>query len=406
MCACKPGYPLHRTSFRCTIFNIVCMLHCKYLRYYFIIDTLNGAPMTEFVNAALQHIYHAFHPWESPDPSDEAPVQLPGVVDLPAAAHALERPLAVIPCTGRDVDAELAAGDYPYSRRRSYRVHLPPDHDPTIPLPLIMVLHGCRQTHLDIQQISQFDAIAERERAIVVYPWVTGYLGMRTLNCWGWWIRGHRKRGQGEVEDLARIAREVVSTYAVQPNRRFICGLSSGACMSVISLVAASDTWTAGASVAGVAYGEDARAVRISRYLAPRFRQRSELLHGLQLVHGKTPPPPLLIVQSTADEVVSITNAEHLLDQWLSASSLSSSTSYSSTGRTQGRDWQMQAHHDERLQLRTLYFTIEQLIHGWFGGAAGSYSTPDAPNLSELIWWFFSQQSSGSAPATVIADSR
>lgn len=270
-------------------------------------------------------------------------------------------------------------------------MHLPPGYNSSVPAPLIMVLHGCHQTHLDIQQISQFDAIADREGAIVVYPWVTGYVGMRTINCWGWWMRGHRKRGQGEVEDLARIARAVASQFPIDQERRFICGLSSGACMSVVSLIAASDTWTAGASVAGVPYGEDARAVRISRFLAPRFRPPMQLLRSLQLVHGHTPPPPLLIIQSTTDEVVSLENAEHLRDQWLSASTLLSQADCHLNGLTQGRAWSLQGHHDKNRRLQALCFKIDNLIHGWFGGQSGQYSTPDAPNLSELIWWFFHQ---------------
>ncbi|MEZ5447936.1 MAG: PHB depolymerase family esterase [Thiolinea sp.] len=124
-------------------------------------------------------------------------------------------------------------------------------------LPLLVVLHGCRQTQHDICAISGFDRIADRERFIVVYPFqLTGYLTPRNRNCWGWWMSIHIRAGGGEVQDVRRIIEQTRHEFSVDPQRIHITGLSSGAAMSVAALVAHGSLFASGASVAGIAYGE------------------------------------------------------------------------------------------------------------------------------------------------------
>jgi len=309
---------------------------------------------------------------------------------LSGCAQALHRPVSTL-VAGQQLDEELPRGKHPFSRTRQYRVYLPAGYDERQPATMVMVLHGCSQSNLDIQQIAAFDAIADRENFVVVYPSVTSYIGMRNFNCWGWWIRAHRERNRGEVEDLARIARHLTKTLNLDSDRRFICGLSSGAAMSVASLVAANDTWKAGASIAGVAYGESPRSVRISKHLSIRHRPMTSLMRSLQGQLGNAKPPPLLIVQSEADMVVSPDCAERLTDQWLLASDLASEPDSTLQGMARGKQFRLQSHADATGLLQVLTLRIDRISHSWFGGGTGTFSTPVAPNLSELVWEFFSR---------------
>ena len=91
---------------------------------------------------------------------------------------------------GTVLDAEVLDNDRaPWSRERRFRVYLPANYDPGKPASMIMLLHGCNQTEEDIASISAMDLIADREHCIVVYPYVSGYLGMVRTE-----IKGKRSR--------------------------------------------------------------------------------------------------------------------------------------------------------------------------------------------------------------------
>ena len=161
-----------------------------------------------------------------------------------------------------DFSHTFLARAYPGSRTRRYRVHLPGGKATRGPLPLVMVLHGCRQDNLDIENISGFNEIADKHGFLVVYPFITSYRGLRNRNCWGWWFGREIHAGAGEVEDLWQIIDEVSQHYAVDANRIHVTGLSSGAGMAVAMMVAHADKIASGAAVAGVPYAEKAEAVR------------------------------------------------------------------------------------------------------------------------------------------------
>ena len=124
-----------------------------------------------------------------------------------AAAGLLLALLAGAAQAGTLETLRLPAQDYPGGREREYKVYLPDGL--AGPAPLVMALHGCRQTYDDVLADWGLRAAADRHRFILVAPFITSYDGWRNPNCWGFWMAGHRHQGRGEPEDLHRIAREV-----------------------------------------------------------------------------------------------------------------------------------------------------------------------------------------------------
>ena len=288
---------------------------------------------------------------------------------------------------GTQVEHEFKRQGSRSARQRQYCVYLPEDYSEKHRYPLIMVLHGCRQDHSAIQAVAGFDAIADREGAIIVYPFVTAHSSMRTQYCWGWWLNQHRHRGRGEVLDLQRIAEQVCETYSVDEERRHICGLSSGGAMSVASLAAYSDFWASGASVAGVPFGESSKSVRTNAHLAVRHKTLNTLVRVLrrELVAAA---PPLLVVQAEADRIVDPQLGRNLRDTWISVSESEQASSAQMCAMYSGSRWNFEQYCTDDA-LRVGHLLIEDIGHGWPGGLPGEFSFPDAPNVSELIWTFF-----------------
>ena len=137
---------------------------------------------------------------------------------------------------------------YSGSRNRRYIVYVPRGKTTSRPRPLVVVLHGCRQKHRDIESITGFNQIADRYGFLVAYPFVTSYSGMRFENCWGWWFDREIHAGAGEVEDLWQIVEEIKQNYAVNDQRIHVTGLSSGAGMTVALLVTHGDKIASGGS--------------------------------------------------------------------------------------------------------------------------------------------------------------
>lgn len=288
---------------------------------------------------------------------------------------------------GVNIDSIMPPGEHPHSRERQYRLYIPAGFDPSRPAPLLVVLHGCHQTHLDIQKMTGFDALADSRQFLVLYPYVTSYLGYRARECWGWWIKSHRTRGRGEVADIARIVTAVQKGFAVDTNRVYICGLSSGAAMAVNCLVAYSDRFAAGASVAGLAYGESASAVKSSTFAIPQYRSEKHLSDIMRRNLAGNTPPNLMIIHSDADRVVAEYATDGLERSWRQVAGLEHAEQWQLTGESCGAPWTLTGFSSHG-QHRLLRLDIPGYAHGWLGGVEGEFSNPDAPHVSNLIWWY------------------
>lgn len=295
-----------------------------------------------------------------------------------------------------DIDRESLPGNYVGSHRRHYRVHLPPHYRADKDYPLVMVLHGCRQDHLEIEKISQFDAIADKNNFIVVYPFVTQYGDLRARNCWGWWRPQHVRPGSGEVEDLWQIVELVCDEFSINRRRIYIAGLSSGAGMTVAALTVHRGRFAAGAAVAGVAYAETPRAAIAMPFSNKRvYRPTADTIASMHAVREGDPAlPPLLIVHSHDDQTVPIKAAENLRDAWLGylftgQAPLKRCAGSQTTGDVQ---WSHMRYGKLLRPAVVETFFLHGPGHGWYGGAPGDFSFPDAPDVSQLIWQFFKRR--------------
>lgn len=280
---------------------------------------------------------------------------------------------------------------YPGSRTRRFELHLPRGYGDDSAMPLLMVLHGCRQNSADIRSISNFDAIADREGFVVVYPFVTGYSGTRMRNCWGWWLDSEVRPGAGEVEDLWQIIEQVRGEVSVDGRRIHVAGLSSGGGMAVAAMVAHSDKIASGAAVAGVPYSETPRAVAYGAPSGVQFKPIEQVVSAMKSVMGEhRRPSPIFIVHSCDDPVVDIQAARNIRDSWAGCFGIDTTRPVSkSSGITGGAPWVHARYRQawKRPAIETLF--IEGRGHGWYGGNPGKFSYPAGPDTAELMWRFF-----------------
>jgi poly(hydroxyalkanoate) depolymerase family esterase len=290
-----------------------------------------------------------------------------------------------------DVTHTFLAKSYPGSRTRRYLVHVPRGNPGRRPRPLVLVLHGCRQDHRDIEQITGFNQLADRQGFLVAYPFITSYRGLRNRNCWGWWFDREIHAGAGEVEDLWQIVEEIGLHYPVDPLRIHVCGLSSGAGMAVAMMVAHADKIASGAAVAGVPYAEKAEAVRHELNRKPRNRPVASIVAAMRAEMGDAARAvPIQIVHSKHDDKVDIKSAQVLRDSWGHCFDIDTRYAvrkYDGHEGSTGWEHRLYRNTSGESVIETLF--LDGPGHGWYGGDPGDYSFPDAPDIKRFIWKFF-----------------
>jgi len=138
-------------------------------------------------------------------------------------------------------------------RTRTYFVHLPPAHDGSRPMPMVLVLHGATESPEGVERLSGMSEKADKEKFIAVYPRGTGRLNPAPMptwnsgNCCGY-------AQQNNVDDVAflrKLIEKLEKDYRVDPLRIFVTGISNGGMMSYRLACELSDTIAAAAPVEG-----------------------------------------------------------------------------------------------------------------------------------------------------------
>jgi len=107
---------------------------------------------------------------------------------------------------------------------RVYFYYTPSDYSPSQSLPLLIVLHGLTQTGGGVMDITSFNAIAEQEKFIVVYPSGLNNAWNANMN-----VSVSTADDKGFLEALIGHFQQNFNT---NPSKQYLCGFSNGAFMS------------------------------------------------------------------------------------------------------------------------------------------------------------------------------
>jgi hypothetical protein len=130
---------------------------------------------------------------------------------------------------GRFKDPAVKAGLRPGRHRElKYRLFLPTGSSDRDGLPLIVMLHGCRQDSLAFAAGTRMNTLAEEGRCAVLYPEQSEQYN--PLRCWNW-FEPASLAGQGEAASIARLIEQVAMRRPIDPRRVCAVGMSAGGAM-------------------------------------------------------------------------------------------------------------------------------------------------------------------------------
>lgn len=136
--------------------------------------------------------------------------------------------------------------------QRDFKLYIPPGANER-PLPLVVMLHGCTQNPDDFAAGTDMNALANAQGFYVLYPAQSQRANPQ--GCWSWFKHSHQQRGRGEPELLADMTREVMASYAINPDAVYVAGLSAGGAMAAILGDAYPDLYAAVGVHSGLATG-------------------------------------------------------------------------------------------------------------------------------------------------------
>ncbi len=276
---------------------------------------------------------------------------------------------------------------------RAYRLYLPAAVSSRNGLPLLVMLHGCKQDALVFAEGTRMNQLAERHDFIVLYPEQSRQAN--PLGCWNWFDPAVLK-GAGEAAALARIVRSVMKRYPVDPTRIYVAGMSAGGAMACVLAARYGSLFAACAIHSGLMYraaasplaagsamrrGSASSAVETARESALASRTSAAFV-------------PTLVIHGAHDETVRPVNADQIVEQSLTLAEYESQPPKplvaTAERRVAGsrRAYQLNDYaRDGRIVLRKII--IEGLDHAWSGGdERHPFNDSQGPDASQLIWEF------------------
>ena len=276
-----------------------------------------------------------------------------------------------------------------------YFLYVPPGLTTTDAVPLLVMLHGCRQDGATIAHGTRMNALADRQRFIVLYPEQS--LRRNPLRCWRWFV-DDSLNGGGEAALLADLVRHIVSRYPIDASRVYVAGISAGGAMAAILVYCYGRMFAACAIASGVMY-RGAESLRdAAAVMAHGSRAAPELVAraAAQNSSGCVAFVPALVIHGEEDATVHPRNAGQIIEQQRAfahyAGGVSDPLVESPELRLSGslRAYRQQDYlHHERILLRRII--VEGMGHAWSGGDE-RYAFNDAagPDASRLVWDFVS----------------
>ena len=274
----------------------------------------------------------------------------------------------------------------------AYRLYIPASLTPSNtaatgasqPLPLVVLLHGCKQNALDFAKGTGMNLLADQQQVVVLYP--EQLSKANSGNCWNWFEPTHQTPS-GEPGMIAALTRKILTTrhgdVQIDPDRVYIAGLSAGGAMAAVVAELYPDIFAA----VGVHSGLPAGAARSMMGAFSAMRRGGPVQTATAM--------PTIVFHGSADTTVHPDNGVHVSDAARAALGNGGVelVKTEQTMRTQGlRPAQRVSYLDNSGKPYIEHWTVGDGGHAWSGGSsAGSYTDPQGPSASRAMLAFFLQ---------------
>jgi poly(hydroxyalkanoate) depolymerase family esterase len=286
-----------------------------------------------------------------------------------------------------------------------YAVYVPSSLRAGSAAPLMVVLHGCDTTADQMATASQYDALAERDRFIVLYPDVDTLDASTYGRCWrGIWEPDLEGRGVGDASAIADMTRGVLRRWHADPGRVYAIGISAGGFETAILAAYYPDMYAAIGIHSGAPYmGAEPGCLPAGASAADTAKLAG---NALDAMGPRARVMPVIVIHGDVDPSVPYRCGRQVIAQWLGVDNVILQRGHRPgvPGRPAGsRDAVVPGGHgytvlsyaDRSGCVVAQLWTVHGMGHYWSGGSAGPasvpYSDPRGPSAAAASWAFFSR---------------
>jgi poly(hydroxyalkanoate) depolymerase family esterase len=300
----------------------------------------------------------------------------------------------VNPAGARKSSAQFLAGTYTNGvGTLDYKLFIPSGYRGR-PLPLVVMLHGCKQDADDFAIGTRMNALAEERQCLVVYPTQTPRAN--SFRCWNWFKAVDQQRDQGEPSMIAGITRDVIQTFNVDRRRVYIAGLSAGGAMAVIMGTTYPELYAAVGVHSGLAYAgaNDLYSAIVAMRSGARFILQHKDHDAAIIASARV--MSTIVFHGDMDTTVHPDNGDLVLAQ--SASNMVDGALLQATDITveqgqipDGHAYTRTIHMDAAGQPVAEQWLVHGAGHAWSGGSpCGSFTDPKGPDATrEMLRFLF-----------------
>lgn len=275
---------------------------------------------------------------------------------------------------------------------RTYKLYVPASYAGE-PMPLVVMLHGCKQNPDDFAAGTGMNALADEHGCLIAYP--AQAVKANGSNCWNWFNAADQQRNRGEPSIIAAIAHQVMHEYQVDRDRVYVAGLSAGGAMAAILATEYPEIFAAAGVHSGLPVGS---AHDVPSAFAAM--QNGAPAGSVKPSASKRKAVPIIVFHGDRDKTVNPCNAQQVIAQCTARTDASTHTTAENIKGSEpgGRSYTRTVQRDANGKPVAEHWVLHGSGHAWSGGSRrGSYTDPKGPDASrEMLRFFYEHKQVGS----------
>jgi poly(hydroxyalkanoate) depolymerase family esterase len=269
----------------------------------------------------------------------------------------------------------------------TYLLYQPPGALPSGPL--VVMLHGCKQTAEAFALGTRIDRLADRHGFSVLLPEQS--TGRHPHRCWNWFDPPVPAAGS-DADAVGSLVGAMIERHGFDPARVYLAGMSAGAGLAAQLALHAPQLFAALGLHSGAVAGAAQSSINALHVMQRGSRDDPVALIDATVAVDRHPGMPVLIVHGELDGVVAKVNADQAARQWRRVNGMLDANGDETSGT------RVLAEHGDRLVVdyrrrgRTIVRVcmVRGLGHAWSGGDERlPFNAARGPDASALMWSFF-----------------